>query len=226
MKNQKKMSGFISILLMLSLCMTGCSTVGEEIVWEGRAVKEDVQEELAISGENVTEICTEQKSDGMQISLDETIQTEKNVPLYADICGAVRTPGVYELEEGARIFQLIEKAGGLQENADLTSVNQAERVTDGMKVRVYTKEEAASMPQQINESSSASDASMQTAKININSADLSQLVQLAGIGEARAADIIAYRTEHGRFLTIEEIMNVSGIKESTFRKIKDQIVVE
>ncbi len=228
MKNQKKKSGIISILLILSLCMTGCGTVGEEIVWKGRAAKEGVQTDLESSGENVTEICTEQSSEGMQINLEETgmIQTEDAVPLYADICGAVQAPGVYELEEGARIFQLIEKAGGLREDADLTSVNQAERVTDGMKVRVYTKEEAASLPQQISESSAASDAPAQTAKININSADLSQLVQLTGIGEARAADIIAYRTEHGRFLTIEEIMNVSGIKESTFRKIKDQIVVE
>lgn len=228
MKNQKKKSGFISILLMLSLYMTGCGTVGEEIVWNGRAAKEGTQEDLEISGENVTEICTEQSSEKMQIPLEETgaIQTEEAVLLYADICGAVQTPGVYELEEGARIFQLIEKAGGLRQDADLASVNQAERVTDGMKVRIYTKEEAASLPQQISESSAASDAPAQTAKININSADLSQLIQLSGIGESRAADIIAYRTEHGRFLTIEEIMNVSGIKESTFRKIKDQIVVE
>ena len=228
MKNQKKKSGFISILLMLSLCLTGCGTVGEEIVWNGRAAKEGAQEDLEISGENVTEICTEQSSEKMQIPLEETgaIQTEEVVPLYADICGAVQTPGVYELEEGARIFQLIEKAGGLRQDADLASVNQAERVTDGMKVRIYTKEEAASLPQQISESSAASDAPAQTAKININSADLPQLIQLSGIGESRAADIIAYRTEHGRFLTIEEIMNVSGIKESTFRKIKDQIVVE
>ena len=147
--------------------------------------------------------------------------------LYADICGAVQEPGVYKLEEGARIFQLIKQAGGLREDADLTRVNQAEKVTDGMKVRIYTKEEAASLPQQIWESTAESEQTAPvSAKININSADIAQLTQLTGIGEARAADIIAYRTEHGRFLTIEEIMNVSGIKESTFQKIKDQIVVE
>ena len=100
-------------------------------------------------------------------------------------------------------------------------------MTDGMKVRIYTKEEAASLPQQIWESTAESEqTALTSAKININSADIAQLTQLTGIGEARAADIIAYRTEHGRFLTIEEIMNVSGIKESTFQKIKDQIVVE
>ena len=95
-----------------------------------------------------------------------------------------------------------------------------------MKVRIYTKEEAASLPQQTGTCVTGSGDSLQPVKININSADVSQLTQLTGIGEARAADIIAYRTEHGRFLTIEEIMNVSGIKESTFQKIKDQIVVE
>ena len=229
MKNQKKKSGIISILLILSLCFTGCDTVGKEIVWKNREAEPAILDEQVLSVENITEMCTEAESDADSVSFDrpEEVQTEQSMALYADICGAVQEPGVYKLEEGARIFQLIEQAGGLREDADLTSVNQAEKVTDGMKVRIYTKEEAASLPQQIWESTAESEqTALTSAKININSADIAQLTQLTGIGEARAADIIAYRTEHGRFLTIEEIMNVSGIKESTFQKIKDQIVVE
>ncbi len=229
MKNQKKKSGIISILLILSLCFTGCDTVGKEIVWKNREAESAALDEQVPSVENITEMCTEAESGADSVSFDrpEEVQTEQSMALYADICGAVQEPGVYKLEEGARIFQLIEQAGGLREDADLTSVNQAEKVTDGMKVRIYTKEEAASLPQQILESTAESEQTAPiSAKININSADIAQLTQLTGIGEARAADIIAYRTEHGRFLTIEEIMNVSGIKESTFQKIKDQIVVE
>lgn len=230
MKNQKKKSGIISILLILSLCFTGCDTVGKEIVWKNREAESAALDEQVLSVENITEMCTEAESGADSVSFDrpEEVQTEQSMALYADICGAVQEPGVYKLEEGARIFQLIKQAGGLREDADLTSVNQAEKVTDGMKVRIYTKEEAASLPQQIWESTAESEQQTApvSAKININSADIAQLTQLTGIGEARAADIIAYRTEHGRFLTIEEIMNVSGIKESTFQKIKDQIVVE
>ena len=229
MKNQKKKSGIISILLILSLCFTGCDTVGKEIVWKNREAESAALDEQVPSVENITEMCTEAESGADSVSFDrpEEVQTEQSMALYADICGAVQEPGVYKLEEGARIFQLIGQAGGLREDADLTSVNQAEKVTDGMKVRIYTKEEAASLPQQIWESTAESEqTALTSAKININSADIAQLTQLTGIGEARAADIIAYRTEHGRFLTIEEIMNVSGIKESTFQKIKDQIVVE
>ena len=229
MKNQKKKSGIISILLILSLCFTGCDTVGKEIVWKNREAESAAVDEQVLSVENITEMCTEAESGEDSVSFDRTeeVQTEQSMVLYADICGAVQEPGVYKLEEGARIFQLIKQAGGLREDADLTSVNQAEKVTDGMKIRIYTKEEAASLPQQIWESAAESEQTAPvSAKININSADIAQLTQLTGIGEARAADIIAYRTEHGRFLTIEEIMNVSGIKESTFQKIKDQIVVE
>lgn len=224
MNKRKKKSEFISILLGLSLLLTGCDTAGKEIVWKSRNTEENLSELLPLSDQNVTEICTEKGSDFERDT--EALTEEKTVPIYADICGAVKIPGVYELDQDARIFELIEKAGGLCEDADLTSVNQAEKVTDGMKVRVYTKEEAASLPQQMSKSSADSGAADQTVKININNADVSQLTQLTGIGEARAADIIAYRTEHGRFLTIEEIMNVSGIKESTFQKIKDEIVVE
>lgn len=229
MKNQKKKSGIISILLILSLCFTGCDTVGKEIVWKNREAESAALDEQVLSVENITEMCTEAESgaDSVSFGRTEEVQTEQSMVLYADICGAVQEPGVYKLEEGARIFQLIKQAGGLREDADLNSVNQAEIVTDGMKIRIYTKEEAASLPQQIWESTAESEQTAPvSAKININSADIVQLTQLTGIGEARAADIIAYRTEHGRFLTIEEIMNVSGIKESTFQKIKDQIVVE
>ena len=127
MKNQKKKSGIISILLILSLCFTGCDTVGKEIVWKNREAESAAVDEQVLSVENITEMCTEAESGVDSVSFDRTeeVQTEQSMVLYADICGAVQEPGVYKLEEGARIFQLIKQAGGLREDADLTSVNQA-----------------------------------------------------------------------------------------------------
>ena len=127
MKNQKKKSGIISILLILSLCFTGCDTVGKEIVWKNREAESAALDEQVPSVENITEMCTEAESgaDSVSFGRPEEVQTEQSMALYADICGAVQEPGVYKLEEGARIFQLIGQAGGLREDADLTSVNQA-----------------------------------------------------------------------------------------------------
>lgn len=219
MKNRTKKSRIIWILLIQVICLLGCGRTGKEIVWGIQTEKDQGQRLTAHTDEIVTELCTEKKE------TEEDTEAEVTLLVYADICGAVQHPGVYELEEGARIFELIEKAGGLQADADLTAINQAEKVTDGMKVRVYTKEEAKELTQPVY-AAAAGSSDTQEKKININNADQSELTQLSGIGSARAADIIAYRTEHGRFQSIEEIMNVSGIKESTFQKIKDQIVVE
>ena len=219
MNNKKRKSRIIGFLLIQSLSFYGCGNTGKEIVWNIREEQETEQISSEETEKNVTEICTEERKTG------ESQMTESIIPVYADICGAVQQPGVYALDEGARIFELIEKAGGLQEDADLTAINQAEKVTDGMKVRVYTKEEAKELTQSVSSDVSA-DGNGAGKKININNAEQSELTELSGIGSARAADIIAYRTEHGRFQSIEEIMNVSGIKESTFQKIKDQIVVE
>lgn len=212
---KKRKSQAVSFILAVMLGITGCGRSEKDVVWQ--TVEESFFTETAeseVSGDAVTESGQE-----------NTVETEPTVLLYADICGAVENPGVYELEDGARICDLVKLAGGLTAEADLNVLNQAEKVTDGMKVRVYTKEEAVDLSVQTDIGMITTEET-ESGRININTADQTQLVTLSGIGAARAADIIAYRTEHGNFQTIEEIMNVSGIKESTFQKIKDQIVVE
>ena len=222
---KKRKSHAVSLMLSAMLCLTGCGTSEKDVVWQ--TVEESFFTEAAESeksGDASIEGSLENTA-GKNNDTNEDIVTEKVVLLYADICGAVENPGVYELEDGARICDLVKLAGGLTEEADLNVLNQAEKVTDGMKVRVYTKEEAVDLPVQAGTGMTTTEEA-DSSRININTADQTQLVTLSGIGAARAADIIAYRTEHGSFQTIEEIMNVSGIKESTFQKIKDQIVVE
>ena len=142
----------------------------------------------------------------------------------------MQRPGVYELEEGMRVCDAVEAAGGLLENADLASLNQAALLADAAKIYVYTQEEAAqqgisALEQSVTGVSSGQESSAVAVKVNINTADIAQLCTLSGIGESRARDIIAYREANGAFQSTEEIMNVSGIKEATFQKIKDEIAV-
>ena len=142
---------------------------------------------------------------------------------YVHICGEVASPGVYELEEGSRIFQAVAVAGGFTENAAADSLNMAEPVKDGMKIQVPDKEEAKVLLDQA--LSSGAGSSEGRRKVNLNTADKSQLMTLRGVGEAKADDIIRYRESHGGFQKIEDIMKISGIKEAAFQKIKDDITV-
>lgn len=162
--------------------------------------------------------------------------------IYIDVCGAVANPGVFQLAAGSRVFQAIEAAGGYLPEAALTCVNRAGVLTDGQQLYILTQEEMERQGLDPAEMSGASDGQMngsagtgqntgmtaqvqQDNRININTADEAQLTTLTGIGATRALAIIAYREENGPFAAIEDIMNVQGIKEGTFAKIKDEIVV-
>lgn len=162
--------------------------------------------------------------------------------IYVDVCGAVANPGVFQLAAGSRVFQAIEAAGGYLPEAALTCVNRAGVLTDGQQLYILTQEEMERQGLDSAEMAGASDGQMngsagtgqntgmtaqvqQDNRININTADEAQLTTLTGIGATRAQAIIAYREENGPFAAIEDIMNVQGIKEGTFAKIKDEIVV-
>ena len=162
--------------------------------------------------------------------------------IYVDVCGAVANPGVFQLAAGSRVFQAIEAAGGYLPEAALTCVNRAGVLTDGQQLYILTQEEMERQGLDPAEMAKASDGQMngsagtgqntgmaaqvqQDNRININTSDEAQLTTLTGIGATRAQAIIAYREENGPFAAIEDIMNVQGIKEGTFAKIKDEIVV-
>ena len=162
--------------------------------------------------------------------------------IYVDVCGAVANPGVFQLAAGSRVFQAIEAAGGYLPEAALTCVNRAGVLTDGQQLYILTQEEMERQGLDPAEMAGASDGQMngsagtgqntgmaaqvqQDNRININTANEAQLTTLTGIGATRAQAIIAYREENGPFAAIEDIMNVQGIKEGTFAKIKDEIVV-
>lgn len=151
---------------------------------------------------------------------------EEEIMIMVDVAGAVAKPAVVELPEGSRIFEAIEKAGGLIKEADTSGTNQAEILIDGQKVYIPTAQE-------LKESQSGAPSlnftyqsgTSQSKRININTADSETLQQLTGVGPATAEKIINYRNENGKFKAIEDIKNVSGIGDKTFEKFKDKITV-
>ncbi len=173
-----------------------------------------------IVGLNKDETIVEEIDNGKNISeeknLDSELKNEEKIKIYADISGCVEKPGVYEVEEGTRIFQLIEKAGGLTKDADIEGLNRAEIVSDGQKIVIYPVGEG-----QESENTGVSSSG----KININTADASQLQTISGIGPVTAEKIVEYRKTNGRFSSIEDIKNVSGIGDKTFEKIRENITI-
>ena len=147
------------------------------------------------------------------------------------VCGAVVRSGVYELEEGARVADALETAGGFSQDADREWVNLARTVADGERVAFYTLEQTDKMKEQgilceegQNLSSDRKNASG-SGLVNLNTATKEELMTLPGIGESRAMAIVNYREQQGSFQNIEEIMQIQGIKESVFATIRDLITV-
>lgn len=161
------------------------------------------------------------------MEMTKGVSDEPSLPvgIMVDIKGAVHSPGVYQLEEGARLLDAVELAGGLVEEADSRSVNLAQQLTDQMMI--YIPLDGEDIPEtvlSIEETKTENEIS-QGAIININTADENTLTQLNGIGDKRARTIIDYREENGLFQSKEDIMNVSGIGEGIFANIEDEIIV-
>lgn len=168
------------------------------------------------------------------ISMD-TEQMEEDVveceSVCVFVCGQVKYPDVYELQADARICDAIEAAGGMTDKASTEYWNLAEKIQDGQKIYVPTEKEVKqSLEGNLEQMPPSGEydkvgEAIDDGKININTASLEQLMTLSGIGESRAQGIITYRTEHGAFTKVEDIMNVSGIGNAIFSKMKDQITV-
>lgn len=186
---------------------------------------------------------------------EENKETNEEIQkyIYVDIKGAVTNPNVYMIEEGKRVIDAINTAGGILEDADTSILNLSKKVTDEMCIIVYTKEEIDEYRKQGLESkeivkkleenllqvndyndaqikenktiTSNNTNNISNEKISINTATKEELLTLSGIGESKADAIVKYREENGEFKTIEDIKNVSGIGDALFEKIKDNITI-
>ena len=161
---------------------------------------------------------------------DTIITTTSEEGFYVDIKGSVKKPGVYKVNDGMIVNDLIKLAGGLTKNAYTKNVNLASKLKEGMVVYIYSKNELTNTTNKIindvkyTTEEVKDNTNPSNGLVNINTATLEELMTLTGIGESKAIAIIEYRNSNP-FKTIEDIMNVSGIGEAAFAKIKSNITV-
>lgn len=201
------------VICLMSVSLLGCTK------------KEIVKLEKEASSAEEKEEAPQEK----QQKSEEQKTQSNTVCVY--VCGEVNCPGVYELAEGSRIYEVIEKAGGMTENAAFSYLNQAEVLVDGARIYVPNVQEEASADgawqeeSDMNDGAAKSSSGLSHGKININRAGREELMTLSGIGESKAEDIITYREENGPFQAIEDLKQIRGIKDGVFNKIKDDITV-
>ncbi len=159
------------------------------------------------------------------------------------ICGAVKKPGVYSFDGDARLCDAIDMAGGFKKTASKDSLNLARKLEDGEQIKIPTLRQAKkasrvsddsqdsvaskniSNDREVTSDNVKTSSEFQSGKININKATKEELMTLTGVGESRADAIISYRDENGGFKKIEDIMNITGIKDGVFNNIKDSITI-
>lgn len=186
--------------------------------------------------------------------LNENPETLKNNDIYVDIKGEVKKPGVYKLIEGSRVNDLINIAGGLSKNANTRFINLSKVLVDGDVIVIYSNSEIknakktetivvetpciceeikndacivenTSIDEKLNDKEDNIIKDPTNEKININTAIEEELETLSGIGDSKAKAIIQYRNENGLFKSIEDLVKVSGISETIFSKIKENITI-
>lgn len=198
--------------------------------FKGKETSNDALPALTSSSAQISSVS----ASGAAVSSTKASSSSK---VTIDISGAVKHGGVYTLHTGARLADAIEAAGGLSQRAQIKAINRAQLLNDQDKLYIPFKGEKvanqiASNPENTGSLSSSSSSNSPTSgsnqsgeKINLNTASVSDLQKLSGVGEKRAEQIIAYREQNGGFKKIEDLMQVSGIGEKTFASLKDQLAV-
>ena len=218
---------FVILCMLMCVCQ-GCSD--EEVM--------EIISEEADKEENADD-SIEEASDALADNTEKTenIETDDSQSFVVYASGYVNNPGVYELSAGSRVIDAIDAAGGYSKEAYDNYLNLASLISDGQMIYVPSEEEVESGSIERGVASGADgsgvggvtggngggNSSGSGALVNINKASKEELMTLPGIGESKADKIIAYREENGRFSTPEGIMEISGIKDGLYNKIKDKI---
>ena len=216
--NQKRLIIIVGIIVTIGIIYFIYNNIGNNNV-------DQLDDNMLIQNNNINEIAS------------DSAETEEKIIIH--VTGAVKTPGIVKLDDGSRIEDAIEAAGGLTEDADISNVNLAYVLDDGTKIKIpslsdedinneediITDESGEGIIEEI-DSTSSSNSQNSTSNININKATEAELDTLPGIGPSLASKIIEYREQNGKFSSIEDIKNVSGIGDSKFEEIKDLISVK
>ena len=246
-KKEKVIGSLIIAVVAIVFLFVGYSKTND------KKISEDDMEKLFLNAEkeeDESESNSKQpkKNDDIEENEKENINKSNEIEssnsniekIVVEIKGEVKNPNVYVLENGSRIYELIEKAGGPTEEADLSNINRALYLSDGQCIVVRNmndekEEETGSLEENLSGNSietvknslgEKGESSEENSIININTASKETLMTLNGIGESKAQAIIDYREEIGGFKSIDDITNISGIGEKTLEKIKDKISIK
>ena len=222
LKNKKVIGIIIVLILMVSISLL---TYGrnKENVFKDEYMQSIFIDEDSINAEENINIDYLQSNTERNNKVDNDIlEGNSNSKIVVEIKGEVMNPDVYTLNEGSIIKDLIEVAGGLTQEADISNINRAKEIKNHELIIIRNindtdiEEQEQVEDYEINEESDDE-------RISINDSDLSKLKEIPGIGEVKANAIILYREENNGFKSIDELKNVDGIGEKTFEKIKDSI---
>lgn len=191
----------IFLIIFLTILLTSCKKDSD--IEFGKNIETEAEEVVTKS------LTKESESD--------TVTLEEYIDVF--ISGCVNNPDVYTLKKGSIIKDVVEMAGGFSENACRDYVNLAKKLESGEHIIIPSQDEAVSL-----NTVQVEDAPSSSSLVNINKASKEELMSLPGIGERKAEAIIKYRNSKS-FSNIEDIMNISGIKEAAFNKIKDKICI-
>ena len=223
LKNKK----VIGIIIVLFITVTiSLLTYGKN---RNNVFKDEYMQNIFIDEENISvekdnsnsEYLKETEEENNNLVIENSsLQTSSNNAIVVEIKGEVMNPDVYTLSEGSIIKDLIEMAGGLTEEADISNINRAKEINNHDLIIIRNINDVnIDVEAENNEVNEESD----DGKISINDSDISKLKEIPGIGEVKANSIILYREKNNGFKSIEELKNVDGIGEKTFEKIKDSI---
>ena len=233
---RKNVSRLLGILLFGAVVLsTGCQKEAEEGFQELTPEKTDESSSFFSSKDSKEKNETEKENENENDAAKSSDTSGSRIVVY--VCGEVNSPGVYMLDEGSRVCDALRVAGGMTERAAEAYLNQARSLSDGERVYVPSKEEAEQLEtwEEKQRSASGNDGadgkasgsgtsgSSGSGRVSINRAGKEELLTLPGIGETKADAILDYREKHGRFSAVEELMQVEGIKEGTYNKLKDKI---
>ena len=208
--------------IALGLGLLGVIAAGF-ILLQGRDQGETDVQQLTEQTSSSSSYMNEKSNKSNEISQTET----EDQLVTVDVKGAVKKPGVYQLQSNSRVHDALEKAGGLTDEADLKSVNQAQKLSDEAVVYVAkVGENAVDVTASAPASATSGTNQTKSALVNLNTATEADFQTISGIGQKRAQDIIAYREANGRFKSVDDLKNVSGIGAKTLEKLKEYVTVD
>lgn len=250
MKKVKKViiSGYVCLLTVMLLCV-GCGSkeskgieVNKEQITEETKTTEDTANVQEIKDGQLSQAAVEINQHTVSSNTKDNVESSAEIVVY--VCGAVNHPGVYTLSGTPRMMDAVEAAGGMNEQADKNVLNLAQYISDGQMIRIpaigevtdtgdWLEQQSGYRDDNDNDTTDSIGAQQEDSskkqtddKVDLNTADAAELMTIPGIGQTKAEAIIRYREENGSFQKVEDIMQISGIKEGSFAKMEPYICVK